>query len=67
MAAKAVDVRALRQEAGLSQSGLARLLQVSKNTVARWERGEKTPPPYLEAAIIHLTKCASEEDQGPVD
>jgi len=36
-------LKALRQEFGLSQNDWARLLQVSQNTVARWERGELEP------------------------
>lgn len=47
----------LRKQAGLSQTGLASLLGVSSNTVARWERGERQPPPYLELAVIHLALC----------
>jgi transcriptional regulator with XRE-family HTH domain len=34
------ELRAKRLECGLSQAALAKLMQVSENTVARWERGE---------------------------
>ena len=47
-------IRTLRLEAGLTQARLASLLGVSTNTVARWERGVITPPPYVEAAIKHV-------------
>jgi transcriptional regulator with XRE-family HTH domain len=33
-----------RSEAGLTQSQLAEILGIKANTVARWERGERTPP-----------------------
>lgn len=36
-------LKALRQEFGLNQEDWAKLLQVSPNTVARWERGELDP------------------------
>jgi len=48
-------IRTLREQVGLSQARLAALLGVSPNTVARWERGERRPPPYAEAAIRALT------------
>ena len=48
-------IRTLREQAGLSQARLAALLGVAPNTVARWERGERKPPPYVEAAITALT------------
>lgn len=53
-------VRQLRKGAGLSQSGLAGLLGVSTNTVARWERDERQPPPYLRLAIEHVLEDAQE-------
>ncbi len=35
-----IDIRALRQRIGLTQKQLAEAVQVTPNTVARWERGE---------------------------
>jgi putative transcriptional regulator len=37
------DIRAARKRAGLTLEGLARILDVSYTTVARWERGCSTP------------------------
>lgn len=37
-----IDIRALRQRIGLTQNQLAEAVQVTPNTVARWERGELT-------------------------
>jgi transcriptional regulator with XRE-family HTH domain len=34
------ELRRRRLAVGLTQSGVAQLIRVSKNTVARWERGE---------------------------
>lgn len=45
------ELKKWREAHGLSQSGLASLLGVSSNTVARWERGEMTYPPFLKLAL----------------
>lgn len=37
------EIRAIRQELGLSQSGLEQLLGVGAKTVVRWERGTVVP------------------------
>jgi len=36
-------IRALRHEAGLSQSGLAALIDVSSGAVGNWEQGQSLP------------------------
>ena len=36
-------IRELREEAGVSQAVLARVLNVTTNAVGQWERGEKKP------------------------
>jgi transcriptional regulator with XRE-family HTH domain len=54
------DILAQRRRLGLSQAKLAEALScaerpaVSANTVARWERGEIRPPPYLRLALERL-------------
>lgn len=62
---KAVDLKAWRDDAGLSQSGLASQLQVSVNTVARWERDEIAIPPYLELALAELKHRIAKEPVTP--
>ncbi len=52
-------LRAKRTKAGLSQEALARLLGVTQNTVARWERDEMTPSPMLWPALEHVTICST--------
>lgn len=42
---------AFREKHHLSQLSLAKYLGVAANTVARWERGERAIPPYLELAL----------------
>jgi transcriptional regulator with XRE-family HTH domain len=40
-----------RRTAGFSQEGLARLLQVDRTTIARWERGDTDPHPAVRARL----------------
>ena len=39
----APDVKAVREQFGLSQSQMAAFLNVSKRTLANWEQGRRTP------------------------
>ena len=50
----AETVRYMRRKAKLSQRELGDLLGVDQNTVARWERDERKPPPYLVLALKHI-------------
>lgn len=47
------NLKALRKSAGLSQSQLADMLNVSYKTVSHWESG------YSEPSIIQLTQLKS--------
>jgi DNA-binding XRE family transcriptional regulator len=47
-------LRQIRNKLGLSQSEFAENLSVSKNTVARWERGDLEPPKLAELAAEYL-------------
>ncbi len=40
-----------RRSMEMTQAELATELEVSANTVARWERGERAIPPYLKLAL----------------
>jgi transcriptional regulator with XRE-family HTH domain len=44
-------LRKRRQALGLTQQGLADRLEVSRNTVARWEREEMQIPGFLDLAL----------------
>lgn len=50
------DLRAAREELGLTQKDLAEKLQINKNVLARWERGELriAHPEMLRLAIAKL-------------
>lgn len=45
------ELRIKREELGMTQEQLAVVLGVASNTVARWERGERSIPPYLTLAL----------------
>lgn len=46
--------RAIRMAAGVSQQRLADELGVRRNTVSRWEAGERHPSPSLRARYARL-------------
>ena len=64
------DLRAWREEAGLSQEGLAHLLGVSSPTIAEWEEGLVPIPKWLTLALIgwrasHTGKSSKTKKGGP--
>lgn len=48
------ELLAWRTQAQLSQAGLAAILGVDRQTVYRWEHGERSIPPYLAWALIAI-------------
>jgi len=55
------EFRERRRRLGLTQEALARKLGVALTTVARWERGEHTPPAWLDLAMAAVEWLAAEE------
>ncbi|MFO1046399.1 MAG: helix-turn-helix domain-containing protein [Geminicoccaceae bacterium] len=55
------EMRYLRQELGLSQAALARLLGATERTVARWETGHNKPSPAAEGALRLLYQEHTED------
>jgi len=51
LAMKGAKLRERRLALGLTQEGLADKLEVSRNTVARWERDEMAIPGFLKLAL----------------
>jgi len=48
---KGAKLRERRQALGLTQQRLADRLEVSRNTIARWEREERAIPGFLDLAL----------------
>ena len=46
------QLRELRQACRLMQAQVAKLVGRSSNTVARWERGERTPDVLVQEAVL---------------
>ena len=58
------NVRRLRLEAGLSQSELARLVEVSAPMICQIERGTKSPSFQLGMLLAAALNCSPEELSG---
>jgi transcriptional regulator with XRE-family HTH domain len=67
MAMKGTKLRERRLALGLTQQGLADKLEVSRNTVARWERDEMAIPGFLNLALKTIEREAtkSAESKSP--
>ena len=46
-----IDVKAIREKAGLSQSELAKMMRVSVRTLQKWEQGRRRPTGPASALI----------------
>ena len=51
---------ARRKALGLTQEQLAELLQVGRTTVARWERGEAQPVPWLRPKLARALQVSAD-------
>jgi transcriptional regulator with XRE-family HTH domain len=61
MAARRLGLAVRRRVQGYSQDSLAGHLRVSRSTVARWERGETEPQPYVRPKLATLLDVSREE------
>jgi len=50
------QLKAKREQIGLTQSQLAKALGVNVGTISRWERDAREIPPYLELALQALKR-----------
>lgn len=56
---KGTELRERRVALGLTQQGLADKLEVTRNTVARWERDEMAIPGFLHLALKSIESDTS--------
>jgi transcriptional regulator with XRE-family HTH domain len=57
------ELKEYREKIGLTQEQLAGALKVASNTVSRWERDDRSIPPYLFLAIETIErKLKGDED-----
>jgi DNA-binding XRE family transcriptional regulator len=58
------EIRAVRDRLGLNQTDFAQLLNVSRNTVTKWENGRSTPSLLKEDMIRQYDRQARESDDN---
>lgn len=51
---EANELKERRERLGLTQDELARLLTVARNTISRWELGERSIPSFLDLALKQI-------------
>lgn len=52
---------------GMSQSELAKQLDVSQNTVSQWETGERKPDIIKLKKLAHILGCTTDELLEPIE
>lgn len=57
----AEQIRAIRARTGLSQEAFSRAYEIPRRTIQDWERGLRTPPPY----VIRLLEIAIQNERAP--
>lgn len=60
-------IKLLREEDGITQTGLAKMLKVSQSTVAQWEAGTRMPTAQAVVAIARCFDTSADFILGLVD
>ena len=60
----ASTLRRIRIAAGLTQAQVATMVGRHANTVARWERGERTPGPLVREAVLARIRKETHSEGG---
>ena len=64
MAEFAENLKTARKNAGMTQQSMADLMLIPKRTIEDWERGNRTPPPYVQRFVLNeLNNLKTEQGQ----
>ena len=55
------QIRALRQERGLTQAQFASRIGAQQNTVSQWESGKRNPPSSILPQLAEVLGCTIDE------
>lgn len=56
-----MNIKILRQKAGMTQAQLAKKMNVDQTTVSRWESGDTKPLRKLHKKLARVLGCAVED------
>ena len=59
-----MNLKAMRESRGLSQSALADQLNVDQSSISKWESGQSTPLKKYRAALCQALGCTEAELMG---
>ena len=60
----AEKLKQARATTGLSQQGMADRMLIPKRTIANWEAGDRTPPPYVQRFVLNeLEQLRTEKEE----
>ena len=62
-----MNLREMRQRAGLTQTELAKRMGVRANTVNQWESGSRHPDVMLAPKLADVLGCTLDELLRPID
>lgn len=57
-----MTIKEAREQAGLSRAEMSRRFEIPVRTLEDWEKGKRTPPPYVEKLIIEKLETMKERE-----
>ncbi len=61
------ELKELRMAAGMTMRQFAALYEIPYRTYDKWERGERTPPPYVIKMLFKCEEQRKKENAGHTD
>ena len=56
-------LKAARKAAGLTQQSMADQMLIPKRTIEEWDRGNRTPPPYVQRFVLNELESMKKEKE----